>query len=434
VRPRPPLVRALAGWGAIGLGAAWLPDLALAWQLAGVALAGVALADLLLLRRLPDPRLARSLGRALPLGVWSPVALAVENPGAQPLALRIHDLHPPEMEVRGLPRDLELGPGERARIRYRLRPPSRGDFPMGGCAVATRSPFGFWTRRRDLPLPETLRVFPNFAEIGRYTLLAANDQLAQLGVRRLQRRGSGAELHQLREYREGDSLRQIDWKATARMRKPISREYQDERDQRLLLLLDCGRRMRHRDRGRGHLDDALNALLLLAYVAVRQGDSVGLMTYGGERRWLAPRKDPDTVNRLLKAVYDIQPSLEAADPLGAARELLRAMPRRALVVLLTNSRDEDQAGLEEAARLLARRHLVLVADLRERALDLALDTEVADLKGALRFHAVHAWLAERRAHQERLRHLGVQVLDLLPEQLPIALVNRYFDIKRAGTL
>ena len=442
MNPRRPLVLALAAWTAIGIAAAWLPWAVVAWQVAGVLIAGVTLGDWLALRRLADPRLTRRMGRTLPLGVWSPVTLVAANPSAHPLNIAVHDLHPAAFAVRGLPTDLTLGPRAQAQIQYRLCPPQRGDFPMVGCDVTTRSPLGWWVRTRRLPLPQTLRVFPNFAEISRYTLLAANDQLAQLGVRRLQRRGSGGEFHQLREYREGDALRQIDWKATARMHKVIAREYQDERDQRLLFLLDCGRRMRHRDiesdqgQGppRGHLDEALNALLLLAYVAVRQGDAVGLMTYGGPHRWFAPRKEPATVNQLLEAIYDLQPSLEAADPLAAARALLAAMPRRALVVILTNSRDEDQEGLEQAAQLLHRRHLVVVADLREAALDRALEAPIGNLQDALRFHAVHGWLAQRREHQERMKHLGVQVLDLLPAQLPIALVNRYFAIKRAGLL
>ncbi|HYN79812.1 MAG TPA: DUF58 domain-containing protein [Lamprocystis sp. (in: g-proteobacteria)] len=409
-----------------------------AWQAAGVLIAGVAAADWLALHQLPDPHLARLLGRTLPLGVWSPVTLAVANPSTRTLHLAIHDLHPTEFAVRGLPAHLTLAPHGQAQVQYRLCPPQRGDFPVVGCDIATRSPLGCWVRARRLALPQTLRVFPNFAQTCQYTLLAANDQLAQLGVRRHQRRGSGGEFHRLRDYREGDDLRRIDWKATARMHKVIAREYQDERDQRLLFLLDCGRRMRHRDtadgQGRGHLDEALNALLLLAYVAVRQGDAVGLMTYGGPRRWFAPRKEPTTVNRLLEAIYDLQPSLEAADPLAAARDLLATMPRRALVVILTNSRDEDQEGLEQAARLLRRRHLVVVADLREAALDRALVTPIGNLQDALRFHLVHGWLDQRRQHQERLRHLGIQALDLLPAQLPIALVNRYFDIKRAGLL
>ena len=434
MHPRSPLVLALATWTALGLGAAWLPGIWVFWQGLGVLIGGLAAADLWWLHRLPDPRLARRIGRALPLGVWTPVTLELSNPSSQTLILTVHDLHPSEFAVRGLPRDLRLPPRQQTLVEYRLCPPSRGDFPISGCALATRSPLGLWRRSRSIPLAETLRVFPNFAEISRYTLLAANDRLAQMGVRRHQRRGTGAEFHQLREYRAGDSLRQIDWKATARIRKLISREYQDERDQRLVFLLDCGRRMRHRDRGRGHLDEALNAVLLLAYVAVRQGDAVGLMTYGGPQRWLAPRKELQTVSRILESVYDLQPSMEAADPLGAASTLLAIMPRRALVVIVTNSRDEDQEGLELAAQLLRRRHLVVVADLRESTLDRALDAPIEDTRDALRFHSAHGWLAERRRHQERLQHLGIQVLDLLPAQLPIALVNRYFDIKRAGML
>ena len=409
VTPRRPLLIVLAAWTLVGLAAAVSTVAAAIWGVLGAVIAGVALGDWWLLRRVPDPEVARSMGRTLPLGVWTPVTLTLHNRARQWISLEVHDLHPAEMSVQGLPQSMRIGMGQRGRIRYRLRPPRRGDFPIAGCAISLHSPLGLWAQGRSLPPAVTLRVFPNFAEISRYTLLAASDQLSQLGLRRLQRRGTGAEFHQLREY-------------------------QDERDQRLLFLLDCGRRMRHRDGDRGHLDEALNALLLLAYVAVRQGDAVGLMTYGGPRRWLAPRKDPDTVRHLLQQIYDVQPSLEASDPLGAAKELMQSVSRRALVVIITNSRDEDQEGLEQAARLLRRRHLVVIADLRESVLDQALETQVEDLRGALRFHAVQGWLEARGSHQERLRHIGVHALDLLPAQLPITLVNRYFDIKRAGAL
>lgn len=432
--PRRPLVLALGAWWLLAVAAAFRPGLVPAWQALGLVLGGVALADLIALARLDTPGVERRVGHTLPLGVWSPVRLTLTQGERQPLRLDLYDLHPVELASRDLPHRLRLGPGERLRMEYRVCPPRRGDFAFTGCDLGLISPAGLWTQRRRVPLAETVRVFPNFAEISRYTLLAANDQLSRLGVRRLQRRGSGAEFHQLREYRSGDELRQIDWKATSRLRKPISREYQDERDQRLLFLLDCGRRMRHEDADRSHLDEALNALLLLAYVAVRQGDAVGLMTYGGQQRWFAPRKGPDTVNRLLEAVYDLQPSLSAADPLAAARELMQAQRRRALILILTNGRDEDQAELHTAVRLLLRRHLVVVADLRETSLDRALAAPVAEREGALRLLAVLAYLEERRRHHERLQHLGTHVLDLVPAQLPAALVNQYFAIKRAGAL
>ena len=435
MRPRRPLVAALGLWTGLGLLAAWWPAGRVLWQGAGLLLAAVAIADLLLLRATRAPEVERRVAKILAQGAWSRVQLGLSNDHARALRLDCHDLHPAAFEVQGLPRTLTLGPGQRLRVRYRLRPPHRGRYRFSGCDLRLHSPAGLWSRRRCQAVTETVRVYPNFAEISRYTLLAANDQLAQLGVRRLQRRGGGGEFHQLREYRRGDMLRQIDWKATSRTRKLIAREYQDERDQRLLFLLDCGRRMRHLDsHGRAHLDEALNALLLLAYVAVRQGDAVGLMTYGGPRRWFAPRKDPDTVNRLLAAVYDLQPGLDAADPLAAARELLNEQPRRALVVFVTNSRDEDHPELLRAVQVLRRRHLVVVADLRESILDEALAVPITNRDQALRFHGVQSYLADRRQQHERLQHAGARVLDLLPRQLPIALINAYFAIKRAGYL
>lgn len=434
-KPSRLLLYALGIWAGLGILAAWLPAAVGLWQGLGVLLAAAASADLLLLLSTRSPDLQRAVAGILPQGVWSTVQLTLINRQARPLRLDCHDLHPAEFGVRDLPCALSLAPRERLRLRYRLCPPRRGRYRFDGCDLRLYGPLMLWGRQRRVGVPTPVLVYPNFAEISRYTLLAANDQLAQMGIRQRPRRGSGAEFHQLRDYRRGDTLRQIDWKATSRTRKLIAREYQDERDQRLLFLLDCGRRMRHLEPdGRGHLDEALNALLLLAYVAVRQGDAVGLMTYGGPRRWLAPRKDPNTVNRLLTAVYDLEAGHAAADPLAAARELMQRQPRRALVVFVTNSRDEDHPELLRAVQVLRRRHLVLVADLRESILDETLAAPIDDHRQALRFHGIHGYLTDRRRQHERLQHRGVQVLDLLPRQLPVALLNAYLAAKRAATL
>ncbi|MGB5831051.1 MAG: DUF58 domain-containing protein [Thiohalocapsa sp.] len=435
MKPGRSLLYALLLWTAAGLLVVWWPAAAAFWQGMGLLLGAIALTDLLLLQTTHTPEVHRKVASILPQGVWSPVELSLTNGHARALRLDCHDLHPSDFEVRDLPQTLTIGPRERLRLRYRLRSPRRGLYRFSGCDLRLHAPLMLWSRRRAVRVIASVRVYPNFAEISRYALLAGNDQLARMGVRRLQRRGSGAEFHQLREYRRGDTARQIDWKATSCTRKLIAREYQDERDQRLLFLLDCGRRMRHVDtEGRGHLDEALNALLLLVYVAVRQGDAVGLMTYGGPRRWFAPRQDPDTVNRLLAAVYNLEAGLDAADPLTAARELLQRQPRRALVVFVTNSRDEDHPELLRAVQVLRRRHLVLVADLRESILDETLAAPIHSHRQALRFHGTHAYLTDRHRQHERLHHLGARVLDLLPRQLPPALVNAYVAAKRAGTL
>jgi uncharacterized protein (DUF58 family) len=435
MRPGRPLLVMLAGWTALGLAAAWRAALLPAWQAAGVLLAGVALADLWLLLRTATPAVRRSAAAIMPQGVWCPVRLVLTHSERRRLRLDVHDLHPPEIAVRGQPAAVRIPPGAAVRVAYALAANERGRRDFAGCDLRLYSPAGLWTQRRHTGPRQHLRVYPNFAEISHYTLLAAGDRLAGLGVHRQRRRGTGAEFHQLREYRRGDTLRQIDWKATSRVRKLMAREYDDERDQRLVFLLDCGRRMRHRDAaGRAHLDDALNAILLLAYVALRQGDAVGLLAYGGTERWFPPRRAPDTVHRLLRAVYDLQPSLAVADPLAAAQSLLQRQPRRALVVIVTNSRDEDHPELLRAVQVLRRRHLVLAADLREAGLDEALAAPVMTQAAALRFHAVHDYLAQRHRHHLRLRHLGVRALDLRPDQLPAALLNAYGSIKRAAAL
>jgi uncharacterized protein (DUF58 family) len=214
----------------------------------------------------------------------------------------------------------------------------------------------------------------------------------------------------------------------------ISRQYEDERNQQVVFLLDCGWRMRAVDDGEAHFDRALNSLLLLTYVAVRQGDAVGLMTIGGDERWLPPQRGPAALRRMLQTVYDLETRGSHPDFVRAAMALMARQPRRALVVILSNLRDEDGEEAALAARVLRRRHLVLFASLREAALDRAVDAPVDDFHSALRAGAARHYLTARRRAHERLRGRGVMTLDVTAAELPLAVVNRYYEIKRSGAL
>jgi uncharacterized protein (DUF58 family) len=409
---------------------AWTP----LWKFAAALSLSLLLLDFYQVRRLPLPQVQRILRHSIPVGVWSQVELRLLNHSARGLRLFAHDHHPADFEVQGLPRKLFLPPERNLSLHYRIRPGQRGDGDFSGIDLALVSPLGLWRLQRFIPLAERVRVLPNFREIARYALLTTDHQLSQMGIHRRQRRGEGSDFHQLRDYRSGDSLRQIDWKASSRYRRLISKEYQDERDQQLVFVLDCGRHMRHQDGSGAHLDHALNAMLLLSYVASRQGDAVGFLSFGGQQRWQPPQKGGDLIRRLLECTYDLKSTLEVADYLAAAEKLMAWQRRRALVVLLTNSRAEDYSELSRAVRLLSRRHLVVLAQLRERSLDRALKESVHDLDGALRFQAVADYLACRRQGYEALQHQGAVVLDTLPEQLPVALVNRYLAIKLSSAL
>jgi uncharacterized protein (DUF58 family) len=422
--------------GALSALAIKLPaSAALLWSGALLALLLVAGVDALWLRRLPSPRLQRTLPGNLPLGRWSEVQLHIQHDLRQPLSLEVFDHLPAAMAFEHLPQRIELLPQTQSQLSYRVRPLARGHFSFACCEVTLPSPLGLWRGRRLLDSPGQTRVYPDFARIHGAQLLAVDDWLSQLGVRQRQRRGLGLEFHQLRDFRDGDTLKQIDWKATARKRTPIVREYQDERDQQIVFLLDCGRRMRSQDGDLAHFDHALNACLLLSYVALRQGDAVGLATFATEQpRFIAPLKGQAHLSTLLNAVYDLQSSQRPADYSAAINNLLARQRRRALVVLVSNLRDEDDEELLGAVKRLSRQHRVLLVSMREEVLDSLRQTPVHDYESALAYCGSVDYLNARAGLHERLAANGVPVLDALPSELGPELVSQYLAWKKAGVL
>lgn len=432
-----PARRLLAGFLSLalaGLGPALRPDLGPLWW-GGLTLFGLlALGDAILSRLRPVPDVDRRLPGSLALGVIDTVTLQLRPVGRFPLTVRIHDHYPASMEATDLPCQVRLPPGGQTAIRYRIRPLQRGSFVFPRVQLRLRSPLGLWWRDCRAGTTDTVRVYPNFAAVARYTLLAADHRLSQMGIRKRRRRGEGQDFHQLREYRQGDPLRQIDWKASSRLRRLISREYQEERDQEIVFLLDCGYRMLAQDDDLSHFDHSLNAILLLTYVALRQGDGVGFATFSGENRWLPPIKGIGLINHLFNQLYDLQPSTAAPDYAEAATRLLLRHRKRALVVLVTNLRDEDNADLLPAVQLLKRRHLVLVASMREQILDQELDRPIRDFDQALRHAATRDYLRQRDQAVDSLRAGGALCLDVVPRDLSVALVNQYLELKTSGRL
>ncbi|MCD5995222.1 DUF58 domain-containing protein [Pseudomonas sp. CDFA 602] len=400
-----------------------------------LTLAGVSILDGWRAGLLPSPRLQRHLPGSMTLDRWHAIQLDLQYDGTAATRARVFDHLPHGLESGQLPQSIMLPAKGTAQIGYRLRPLSRGNFTFEQCEIELHSPLRLWSTRRYLPLPDTTRVYPDFTRVYGGQLLAVENWLSQLGVRQLQRRGLGLEFNQLREFREGDSLRQIDWKATARQRAPIAREYQDERDQQIIFMLDCGRRMRSQDGDFSHFDHALNACLLLSYVALRQGDAVGLTTFAGEQnRYLSPVKGPSQLNRMLNTVFDLQTTQRPADYGAAVRQLLTRQKKRALIVLVTNVRDEDDEELMMSVKQLGRQHRVLVASLREEVLDRLRHSPVETYEQALVYCGSVNFVNARHSLHERLIAHGVNVLDARPGELGAQLVNRYMSWKKAGTL
>jgi uncharacterized protein (DUF58 family) len=410
----------LGGWVVVALMVAVWPPLLPAWALLGAVGAGILWHDRKRVLELADLDIERQVPVSLPIGVWTRVQLDVHNHGDRSLRVRVSDHPPKESEVREIPQRLELGAGRGARIEYGVLPLRRGDTRFDRAEVWCESRWGLWERKLLLGSPSTVRVLPNFRPVARYALLAVDQRLDEMGIRVRRRRGEGLEFDQLRDYRAGDSARQIDWKATCRRQKLISREYQEEKDQRLVLLIDCGRRMRAQDGPINHFDQVLNAALLLTYAAVQKGDAVGLATFGGPSRWVPPLKGRHATSAVLRAVYDLETTDETPDFLNAAVQLSTRLRRRALVIIVSNLRDEDADDLVPAVRTLARRHLVLLASLKEAALREVVENPPSDLQEAVLLASVHGYEQARRAAHDRVAGRGVcqGSLEMSPRSAP----------------
>jgi len=384
---------------------------------------------------------SRRLPSALALGAKRWIQLRIELTGNLPWQVQLFDHCDATLHTEALPVSLTLHGGQHTVLDYAVTPTQRGEVRFEPAALRVRSRWRLLDMNVRCGVTEILRVYPDFAQLARYAWLAGDHRLAEIGIKTYRQRGEGTDFKQLAEYRIGDSVRHIDWKATQRSDKLIVRQFQNERDQAVVFLIDCGRRLRADDSqaevGGSHFDQVLNAVMLLSYVALKQGDAVGAMTFGaqpGAERWYTPRKGRATLNALMSELYAVEPTLTHSDYTLAARDLLKRYSKRALVVVITNFREEDATELSKAIGLLRTRHLVLTASLRERVVRELIEQSLDNPGAALDIAGAH-WFEQGRKHAfAKMSIRNSLTVDAEPERLGVELVNRYHAVKRAGMI
>jgi len=409
------------------------PALLLPWLILPALLLVLLVVDYVQLRR-TKLSANRFIRQVIPHRQWSDVVLEFSNEVKWMINLTVHDMHPPSCRFRGLPFTVNLPETSLTKIGYEIMPDYRGDLLFDGIDCQASTTLGLWKLNIRLPQLNEVKVFPNFRRNKLFGVLLSKQNLDHLGIRRLPRPGEGSDFHQLREYRDGDSLRQIDWKATARMQKLIAREYAQERDQQIVFLLDCSMRMRHQDESSSHMDDTLNAIVLLSHVALQQGDATGIMTFGGINRWIPPKKGVHSARRLMQGLYDLEATRELPDYVQAVESLAVRLQRRALIILITNLRNEDGQSALTALQRLKGKHLVLMADLRESDLDAAVRTEPQTTEQAMLWLSAENYRLNRQQQHRLAIAGGARLLDVTPENLSADLITRYLSIKRLGQL
>lgn len=431
--PAPRLAALLAAVSLLFVGALALPDLAAVAVAADVALVAAAAVDFALTPRPRELELGVTHPARIPLGRRLELRAEVRHHGRRActlVALR-DDLHPAlgRATLRG---HWPLAPGGGCEIAYAVDARRRGRVGLGPITLRVAGPLGLALRQIRFPSERRLAVVPGIEHIRRYELLAVVGRLRELGLRPTRWRGAGTSFAGLREYASGEDLRRIDWKASARRGKWISRDYEVERSQNVLLVLDAGRRMTAELEGRPRFEYAIPAALLLAHVAGLNGDRVGLLVFSNRvHRFLPPVRGPAAERAIVEALTTVEPELVEPDYPGAFRYLSARARRRSLVVLFTDVIDElASQSLVHQILALPRHHLVLAVALKNPELEAWARARPEGAEDAFRKGAAEEMLHARAQALARMERAGVAVADVLPAEATPEAVNRYLEFKR----
>jgi uncharacterized protein (DUF58 family) len=362
--------------------------------------------------------------------------IEVYNPLTRPLEIGLRDAAPPTLGREPRTHRSVIPAEGRATLEAVLRPARRGYADLGPLTVRTAGPLRLAGRQEVMERPARIKVYPPLPGRAHVAQRIQRARSLQVGTRSSAFRGGGNEFDSLRDYHPDDEFRRIDWGATARAAKPITRVYREERDQHVILLVDAGRLMAGSLGATSRFELAIDAGFTLAELATYVGDRVGMLAFGSRvERLIGPRSGREQSRQILDLLFDVEPTLDASDYPRAFATVLSRYRRRALLVLLTELTDERaMEPLFAALPALRARHLVVVAASQDPDVARLARCVPVDAEGAYSKAAAAESLAARERSAARLRGIGVGVEDREPGELAAAVADRYLQIKSTGRL
>lgn len=381
------------------------------------------------------------------VGATHTVTLRLTNPSDRPLRVTVKDDLPEGFVADPPEHVVDLPPHAQREVSYRVVPPERGDHELGDVHLKIEGGTRLGAALVAQRAASTHRVYPNVLGNRREELASRVTDVRQRGVRNVRLSGGGGEFAQLREYVQGDALRDFDWKATAKRQRPVTKVREHERSQTIVLALDAGRMMaadlteaKGTERGTRvamtKLDHALNAALLTAHVALRSGDRVGLIVFADTvRLFVPPARGLAHYRRLLDATYRVKAELSFVDFRRLSEFIKLKVPKRSLLVVLTDLLDEAHAmPLAREAKILGKKHLVVCVSLKDPvAEELSRAAVTRDDEVWSRAAAADV-VMEREVVKAHLGKNGVGLVEAPASELSFAVVNRYLEIKSRARL
>ena len=378
----------------------------------------------------------RILPEKLSNGDENPVKIDVKNNYFFPLNTKIIDEIPFQFQKRDFLVEKKIEAGRSTFFQYVLEPKERGEYSFGNLNVYAASPIGFVSRRFTFQKDEVLPSYPSFVHLRKYELMALQNEFLLGGIKRIRKLGHTMEFEQIKEYVQGDDVRTINWKATSNQNKLMVNQYQDEKSQRIYMLIDKGRTMQMPFEGLSLLDYSINATMALSHIILKKGDRAGMMTFSKktENKVAADNKSGQ-LRKISEALYNIQTNYFESDFGRLYQDVKFSVGQRSLILLFTNFETLDAVNRQmKYLRGIAKNHMLVVVFFKNSELQKIIHSNPESIQEIYDEIIAEKFEFEKKLIIQELSKYGIYTVYTLPENLNLDVINKYLEIKARGIL
>lgn len=378
----------------------------------------------------------RTLPEKLSNGDQNEILVSVKNNYPIPISVRIIDEIPFQFQKRDFLLSRQMKSGEDVVFQYPLVPKARGTYHFGKLNVFVRSQLLFISRRFIFQEGESLPCYPSFIHLRKYELMALQNEFMMGGLKKIRKLGHTMEFEQIKDYVSGDDIRTINWKATAKRNQLMVNQFQDEKSQRIFLIIDKGRTMQMPFRGLSLLDYSVNAVMALSHIILKKSDRAGLMTFSKQtENKVAADNRSGQLRKISEALYRIQTDFFESDFSRLYQDVRFTVGQRSLILLFTNFETLDAVTRQmKYLRGIAKNHLLVVVFFRNSELHDLIQANPENMKEVYDQIIAEKLEFEKKLIIQELRKYGIHSIYTLPENLNIEVINKYLEVKARGLL
>ncbi|MFV1883620.1 MAG: DUF58 domain-containing protein [Balneola sp.] len=389
-----------------------------------------------MLYRVQGIKASRSLSQRLSNGDENPVRITISSSYVFTSTLTLIDEIPVQFQERNFRFSFTIQPGESLVKTYELRPTERGEYEFGSILIYASTQMGLIRRKYSFGEPVKVPVYPSFIQMRKFEMYAMSDRLVDIGVKKIRRIGHTMEFDQIKEYVRGDDVRSINWKATARSQNLMVNQFQDERSQQIINVIDKGRVMKMPFDGLHLLDYAINTSLVLSNISLIKEDKAGLITFSNkEVSVVKPERRRAHIQRIQEALYNVETNFLESDFERLIISLRRYINQRSLVMLYTNF--ETVSSMKRQLPYLqriAKDHLLVVVFFQNTELDTLLKSEPDTIGEVYTKTIAEKFNYEKRQIVKELNQRGIRTILTPPKELSVNAINKYLELKARGLI